>query len=120
MKPALALGLASLLALAPPLATAAGTTARTSVAAAGKTAPQVHQIVIQAVAYQPPTLVVRRGDTVVWVNKDPFPHNVTSTQGFRSPDIAPGASWRFVARRRGDYQYGCTLHATMQAVLRVE
>jgi plastocyanin len=37
-------------------------------------------------------MIVKAGDTVVWVNKDPFPHTVTSQAGgCDSPEIVPGS-----------------------------
>ena len=86
--------------------------------AAGK--PAIHPVVIEGVKYEPETLTVKRGDTVVWVNKDPFPHTVTSTGAFDSHSIAAGGSWKYVARKAGDYAYTCTLHPNMKGTLKVE
>src|SRR5215813_7722336 len=64
--------------------------------------PVTHTIIIDAVAYSPPTLVVHQGDTVVWVNRDPFPHTATAGDGtFDSKMITVGKSWRHVARKLG-------------------
>ena len=47
--------------------------------------------------------LVRRADRIVWVNKDLFPHTVTSdTKAFDSHDIPPSASWTYRADRPGD------------------
>ena len=81
--------------------------------------PATHTITIEAVAYQPASLVVRRGDTVVWVNKDPYPHTVTAAGVFDSRNIAGGASWRYVARVAGSFAYICTLHPNMKGTLTV-
>jgi plastocyanin len=54
--------------------------------------------VIQGLLYVPETLTVRRGDVVVWINKDPFPHTVTAAGVFDSKSIAAGGSWRYQAR----------------------
>ena len=87
--------------------------------AATKTTTQT--VAIAAVQFAPDTLTVRVGDTVRWVNKDPFPHTVTSKEGgFDSHEIAPGKSWRYQARKAGVFPYGCALHPTMKATLRVE
>ena len=81
---------------------------------------RTHEIVIQALQYRPETLKVRRGDVVVWINKDPFPHTVTAAGAFDSGSIAAGKSWRFTAKKAGTYPYLCTLHTTMKGTLRVE
>ena len=82
--------------------------------------PATHTVTIEGVAYQPSVLVVNRGDTVVWINKDPFPHTVTASAAFDSHDIPAGATWRYVARKTGSFQYICTLHPNMQGTLRVQ
>jgi plastocyanin len=64
----------------------------------------------------PPTLTVRSGDRIRWVNKDLFPHTATG-RAFDSGSIAPNASWTFVATQPGEYPYGCTFHPTMKAEL---
>lgn len=87
-------------------------------AAAGK--PATHRVVIDGLKYEPETLTVKRGDTVIWTNKDPFPHTVTAPGKFDSHDIAAEGSWKFVARTAGEYAYICTLHQNMKGVLRVE
>src|SRR5437660_1531786 len=75
-------------------------------------------VVIEGMKFVPATLTVRRGDTVVWRNKDFFPHNATASQGgFRSGDIAPDASWQYKADHEGRFAYICTLHPTMKATL---
>jgi plastocyanin len=50
----------------------------------------------------------------------PFPHTVTAKGVFDSHSIAAGASWRFVARKPGVYDYICTLHPNMNGTLKVE
>jgi plastocyanin len=83
--------------------------------------PASHTVVMEGTAFSPPALVVRRGDTVVWVNRDPFPHTATAGDGtFDSKIIGPGRSWKHVARKLGEHQYGCTLHPTMKGTLTVE
>jgi plastocyanin len=88
--------------------------------AAGGAKPATHSVVIEAMVYQPASIVVRRGDTVVWLNKDPFPHTVTAPGAFDSRAIAAGASWKYVAKRSGNFAYICTLHPTMKGTLSIQ
>ncbi|KAI3601692.1 hypothetical protein D8I24_3477 [Cupriavidus necator H850] len=82
--------------------------------------PATHTVLMDGTAYVPRTLAVRRGDVVVWVNKDPFPHTVTASGGgFDSKAIAPGKSWTYTARKTGVFPYTCTLHPTMTGTLSV-
>ena len=78
-----------------------------------------HTVVIEAVRFQPDLLTIRAGDSVVWLNRDPFPHTATAS-GFDSKNIAAGESWRYTPKARGEFPYVCTLHPTMKATLRVE
>jgi len=88
--------------------------------AAGAAQPVIHTIVIEGMRFDPETLTVKPGDTIVWINNDPFPHTATSTGGdFDSRAIATGGRWQYAASRRGVLPYGCSLHPTMKATLRV-
>lgn len=87
-------------------------------AAAAK--PTTHTVTIEAVQFQPNVVEAKRGDSIVWINKDPFPHTVTSTGKFDSKEIKPGESWTYRIQQSGDLPYTCTLHPTMKAALRVK
>ena len=78
-------------------------------------------VAIDGTAFQPAMLTVKAGDSVTWVNKDPFPHTVTSAAGgFDSREIAPGKSWKYTAMKKGAFTYVCIFHPTMSATLKVE
>jgi plastocyanin len=79
-----------------------------------------HTVIIDGVRYQPENITAKRGDTVVWVNQDPFPHTVTAKGVFDSHEIPAGKSWKFIPRKAGDYIYVCTLHPTMKGTLKVD
>jgi len=90
-----------------------------SVAAARK--PVTHTVTIDASRFEPETLSVAAGDTVVWVNKDLVAHTATSKPGaFDSGLIAPGKSWKYKTKRAGNFAYTCTYHPTMNGTLRVK
>ena len=74
----------------------------------------------EIVAVDKLSLKVRRGDVVVWINKDPFPHTATAPKVFDSGSIAADGSWRFTARRAGVHPYICTLHPNMKGTLQVD
>ena len=79
-----------------------------------------HTVTIENLQFNPPDLEVQRGDRVVWVNKDLFPHTVTAvSKAFDSGSIAAGASWTYVPHKRGEYAYGCNFHPNMKGTLRV-
>lgn len=88
---------------------------------AGNAPPPARTVVIENVQFNPAALTVHRGERIVWVNKDLFPHTVTSPSlGVDSGSIAPQASWSFVPRKAGTYPYTCTFHPTMKATLTVQ
>ncbi|MGA7951183.1 MAG: cupredoxin family copper-binding protein [Thiobacillaceae bacterium] len=82
--------------------------------------PGRHTVVIEGTRFEPETLTVKRGETVMWINKDPFPHTVTAAGEFDSHDIPPNRSWRYKAQKPGEYAYSCTLHPNMTGTLKVE
>ena len=89
--------------------------------AAAQPKPATHQVVIEAVRFDPQEFTVKVGDMIVWVNRDPFPHTVTAVgKQFDSHEIAAGRSWKYAARKTGVFAYGCSLHPTMLGTLRVE
>ena len=79
--------------------------------------PAKSQVVIDGSTFAPATLTVKKGETVTWVNKDPFPHTVTSAGKFDSKSIAPNARWSWRAKAPGEYSYICTLHPNMKGVV---
>jgi len=80
-----------------------------------------HTVTMDGVQYNPAELTVRRGDTVVWVNKDPFPHTATANdKTFNSGSIAVGGTWKYVATASGVHSYSCNFHPTMKGKLTVK
>ena len=89
----------------------------TGVPAAG----QSHVVVVENVQFSPPSLTVKSGELVTWVNKDLFPHTATAdAKAFDSKAIAPNAAWTWVAGKPGTYGYACTFHPTMKATITVQ
>ena len=88
--------------------------------------PDAHEhapnhIDMDGTSFVPPVLTVKAGATVTWTNKDPFPHNVTSTAGgFKSGDLDPDQQWQFTPATPGRFPYVCTLHPGMKGTLVVE
>jgi plastocyanin len=70
----------------------------------------------------PPTVRVKRNDTVVWEWEGRNPHNVRVTRGpvrFKSSTKTSG-TYRKKVTRRGTYRIVCTIHrATMKMTLKV-
>jgi plastocyanin len=90
-------------------------------AAAAVAAGKTHAVRIEGMKFVPEHLEMATGDTVVWTNKDFLPHSVTASEArVESGDLAPGKSWRFVARKKGEMPYICRLHPVMKGLLVVK
>jgi plastocyanin len=83
--------------------------------------PTMHTVVVAGMKFSPETLTVKRGDTVVWLNKDYFPHTATARDGsFDSKELGTNSTWTYVADKAGTFPYICLLHPTMKATLIVK
>lgn len=62
--------------------------------------------------FQPSTLRIKKGDTVVWRFRDGVPHDVTSegSRRFKSSKIKSTGTHRVRFTRAGTYRYICTVH----------
>lgn len=81
---------------------------------------ETHTVTIVGMAFEPATLTVRRGDTVVWRNQDVVPHTATAPGSFDSGLIAAAASWSWTAARAGRFDYVCSYHPGMKAAVVVQ
>jgi len=102
---------------------AAGATSQAAAKPAAKGAAKAatHKVTIEGTRFDAADLTVNAGDSIVWENKDPYPHTATSkTGGFDSKDIASEKSWKYVAKKKGDFPYVCTIHPSMKGTLHVK
>ena len=81
--------------------------------------PQRHIVEIRGMAFHPEELEVRRGDTVVWINRDIVPHTATATQksGWDTGTLLQGKRGHYVTFQRGEDPYFCKLHPVMPGKL---
>ncbi|HET7042902.1 MAG TPA: hypothetical protein VFI13_12830 [Gemmatimonadales bacterium] len=84
-------------------------------------APRRHEIRISAMQYLPADLVVAPGDSVVWIDADPFPHTATADPPgtWEVGPVDPGTEGVWIAGAAGSYPYHCRLHPTMQGRITV-
>jgi plastocyanin len=86
----------------------------------GAAQARTHVIAIEGMNFSPTQLKLKRGDKVMWQNKDLVPHTATAAGRFDSGSIAPGASWSRTFAAPGRYDYVCTFHPGMKAALVVQ
>jgi len=79
-----------------------------------------HVVTVEGMKFEPATVHVKMGDSVVWRNNDLVPHTVTAEGKFDSGQIAAGKSWTWTAKARGQNNYVCTYHPEMKGSVVVE
>lgn len=81
--------------------------------------PARHQVEIRDMAFHPAVLELRRGDTVVWINRDIVPHTASAegSVGWDTGTLSQGDSGRFVAEATGEVGYLCGFHPSMRGRL---
>ncbi len=84
------------------------------------TGPQLHIIEIKDMKFQPESLSVKRGDTVMWINRDMVTHCVSeeNKKAWTSSNIVTGASWKMVVENNADYF--CAIHQVMKGKIILE
>jgi plastocyanin len=76
---------------------------------------------IQQSRYNPASLRIAAGTSVVWTNLDNLDHTVVAEDGsFNSGVIKSGRSFRHTFAQKGTYAYGCRLHPRMRGTIIVE
>ena len=82
--------------------------------------PAVHTIEIKEMKFIPATIQVKKGDTIIWTNRDIVVHNVTEekSKAWASGIISAGKSWKMVATKSAEYF--CSLHPVMKGKILVQ
>ena len=77
-------------------------------------------IVINGMQFRPAELHIKKGDTVVWVNRDIVVHDATEfpDKKWTSGPLANGSSWKMKVDE--SFDYFCSIHITMKGKLVVE
>ncbi len=75
--------------------------------------------------FKPDNIVIKKGETVRWVNKDKVAHVFASMPfigmgGIFTPPIEPGSSWEYTFEKPGEYFYMCFIHRGMVGKATVE
>ena len=100
---------------------ATATASLTSTAPAGTSAPI--DVTIKTLAFNPPTVVAKVGQTVRWTNLDGPLHNITHVggPGFNtSPNLSTGQKFSLKLTTPGTIQYICSIHPFMKGTIVVK
>ena len=72
------------------------------------------QVKIANFTFDPPTLTVKAGTTVTWINADDIPHVVSEKDGkFRSPALDTDDKFSQTFSTAGTVEYFCAIHPHM-------
>ena len=76
--------------------------------------PTTHNVSIQGFSFSQKSINVKKGDTVVWTNKDSAPHTVTGGNGGpASGALNDGGTYLFTFNSAGTFDYHCAIHPSM-------
>jgi len=70
--------------------------------------------------YVPPTVTVKTGSRVTWVNNDAAPHTATAADAFDTGNLDKGDSKPVTLSKPGSYPYVCEFHAFMKGTVVVK
>lgn len=77
------------------------------------------EINIEDDAFQPETVVIKKGSTVIWKNLDEIAHAVASND-FSSNVLATGSNFKWTFNTEGTFDYLCSIHPYMTGKIMVE
>lgn len=89
------------------------------VAAPAIAAPRTYTVMIDKMKFGPPP-ALRKGDAILWVNRDFLRHTATAVDHSFDIDLQPGAKRRIVIRKSGSIPFVCRYHPGMRGVLQVK
>lgn len=76
-------------------------------------------VLIENMKFTPDNITVKKGDTLVFINKDIVKHDVTQKdKAWQSPALGMDESWEHVADHSDEYY--CSLHVVMTGKFTVE
>ena len=87
-------------------------------AACAAPAPVTHQVEVHGFRFDPDTLRVGVGDSVVWMNRDMVPHTATGA-GWDTGEMVREGRGAWVPREAGAHGYVCAYHPSMTGVVLV-
>ena len=72
-------------------------------------------------SFQPATITIPVGTTVVWTNQDSAGHTVTADDGsFKSDRLGSGVTFSHTFATAGSFAYHCAIHPSMKGTVTVQ
>ncbi len=95
--------------------TAAPETYATPVTSVTPATPATFSVEISGFTFNPATVTIPKGSTVIWTQRDSVAHTVTSTRGmgFDSGPLNQGQTFKWTFNEAGTFEYICSIHQYM-------
>lgn len=98
-----------------------GTSATTTTIGGTATTAGGVGVVMKDLAFDPATVTIKAGESVIWTNLDSMNHTVAADNGeFKSGDLGKGATFTFKFDKAGTYAYHCSIHPSMTGTVIVK
>ena len=81
-------------------------------------APRSHVVVVDKMKFGPLPQVLRKGDIIIWDNRDMFRHSATANGRF-DVDLPAGKAVKMRVTASGTFAFVCKYHPGMKGILRV-
>jgi len=79
------------------------------------------EVIISNLSFQPPSITLGKGSTIVWRNQDTVSHMVTAGDGsFNSGTIVAGDTFEQKFEKSKTYTYSCSIHPEMKGTIIVK
>lgn len=83
-------------------------------------AARTYTVIIDRMKFGPLPAALRKGDAIVWVNRDFLRHTATAADHSFDVDLPAGAKATTVIKRNGAIPFSCRFHPGMRGVLQVK
>jgi plastocyanin len=83
-------------------------------------APRTYTVVIDKMKFGPVPAQLRKGDSIIWVNRDFLRHSATATDHSFDADLPANAKVKTVLKKSGAIPFICRYHPGMRGVLKVQ
>ncbi|MEA1924539.1 MAG: cupredoxin domain-containing protein [Candidatus Altiarchaeota archaeon] len=100
-----------------------GTTSTTTTTTTSTTTthqPTLEHIVIKDFEFKPDNLIIHKGDTVKWINRDSAEHRIIASNVFNSGMLQKDENFAHTFKMGGVYSYRCSIHPVMKGTIIVE
>jgi len=83
---------------------------------------ETNKIEIRDFMFNPPTITVKSGQTITWINRDEEPHTIVSVgkKFQKSSALDTDQQFSITAGAPGIYEYFCSVHPKMTGTIVVE